>query len=146
MIIITYNIFNEGSRSSRQFITKRIRCKETCLLLTKEEYLSPYQLDLYFNDLYFNDFTLYYSFQIRELNAAVKLVLLQPFDHKYFLVKTVNAPISSTANESSPQPLSVLQIFDSAVNRKPCTCRTKLPIVNASRSRIVLYCKFIQCR
>ena len=58
-----------------------------------------------------------------KLTVAVKLVLQQPNDHKYFSAKTANACIFSkvTPNKNSCQPSVAPQNLGSAANRKPYT-------------------------
>ena len=82
--------------------------KQTSLTVIREEHLLYYKVDLYLNYLYFNYFTLISVFEFVQtlisvfefvqLTAAVKLMLLQPYDRKYFLRKTRNTCIFAIVN------------------------------------------------
>ena len=65
--------FNERSRSSQQFTTKQINCKQASLLLTKGKSLFYYKLDLYFDGLGFTNFLLNFSFWICTVSCSRKI-------------------------------------------------------------------------
>ena len=97
--------FDQSDQSTREFINKSINCEQTSLPL-KERNIFYYKVDLYFDALCFNDFNLYFSFGFVQLTVDVKLVALQPYDRKYFSMKTANAHAFSkpvTANKNPCQ-------------------------------------------
>ena len=63
-----------------------------------EKYCFYYKVDVYSNDLDFDGSNLYFSFKFLQLSAAVKSEPLQPYDRKYFSVKTGDACIFATVN------------------------------------------------
>ena len=82
-----------------------------------------YKVGLNSDNLCFDYFNLYFTFWICKFAAAIKLVPLQPNDHKYFSEKTANVCIFSkvTLNKNSCQPSVASKNLGPAVNRKPYT-------------------------